>query len=108
MLVISKVWVSTPSNSTFLSRHQFVIPQINSILILPCCRVSQVQLCTTLWGVACQAPQSLGFSRQKYWSGLPFPSLGDLPNPGIKPTSLKPPALAGGFFITSATQEAQF
>jgi len=41
----------------------------------------------TPWTVACQAPQSMGFSRQEYWSGLPFPSSGDLPNPGIKPAS---------------------
>ena len=46
------------------------------------------QLCPTLatpWTVACQAPLSMVFSRQEYWSGLPFPSPGDLPNPGIKP-----------------------
>ena len=58
------------------------------------------QSCPTLaipWTVACQAPLSMGFSRQEYWSGLPFPSLGCLPNPGIKPVS---PALAGGFFTT--------
>ena len=41
----------------------------------------------TQWSVAYQAPQSMGFSRQEYWSGLPFPSLGDLPNPGIEPGS---------------------
>ena len=41
----------------------------------------------TLWTVACQAPRSMGFSRQEYWSGLPFPSQGDLPDPGIKPGS---------------------
>ena len=45
--------------------------------------------------VACQAPLSMGFSRQEYWSGLPVPSPRDLPNPGIKPES---PALAGGLF----------
>ena len=39
----------------------------------------------TLWTVACQAPLSMGFSRQEYWSGLPFPSPGDLPDPGIEP-----------------------
>ena len=39
------------------------------------------------WAVACQAPLSLGFPRQEYWSGLPFPSPGDLPNPGIEPRS---------------------
>ena len=62
---------------------------------------SHVQLFATPWTVACQAPLSMGFSRQEYWSGLPFPSLGDLPNPGIEPTSLTSPALAGGFFTTS-------
>ena len=41
-----------------------------------------------LWTVACQAPLSMGFPRQKYWSGLPFPSPGDLPNPGNEPASL--------------------
>ena len=49
---------------------------------------------------------SMGFSKQEYWSGLPCPSPGDLPNPGIEPASLTSPALAGGFFTTSATWEA--
>ena len=49
---------------------------------------SHVQLCATLWTVAHQAPLSMGFSRQEYWSGLPFPAPGDLPNPEIKPVSL--------------------
>ena len=47
---------------------------------------------------AIQTPLSMGFSRQKYWSGLPFPSPGHLPNPGIEPASLAPPPLASGFF----------
>ena len=47
--------------------------------------------------VACQAPLSMRFSKQEYWSGLPFPSPGDLPNPGTEPES---PALAGGIFTT--------
>ena len=47
------------------------------------------------WTTACQAPLSMEFSRQVYWSGLPFPSPGDLPDPGIKPVS---PALSGRFF----------
>ena len=51
----------------------------------------------TPWTVARQAPLSIGFSRQEYWTGLPFPSPGDLPNPGIEPTS---PALEGGLFTT--------
>ena len=51
----------------------------------------------TPWTVACQAPLSMGFPRQEYWSGLSFPSPGDLHDPGIKSTS---PALAGRFFTT--------
>ena len=58
------------------------------------------------WTVACQAPLSVRFPRQEYWSGLSFPLPGDLPNPGIKPVSLNSPALAGGFFTTSITREA--
>ena len=52
----------------------------------------------TPWTIACQAPLSMGFSSQEYWSGLPFPSSGDLPDPWIKPTS---PALAGRFLPLS-------
>ena len=48
----------------------------------------------------------MGFSRQEYWSGLPFPSPGDLPDAGIEPAALASPALAGGFFTPSATWEA--
>ena len=51
----------------------------------------------TPWTVACQASLSMGFPRQEYWSGFPFLSPGDLPDPGIKPVS---PALVGGFFIS--------
>ena len=46
--------------------------------------LSRVRLFATPWTVACQGPLSMGFSRQEYWSGLPFPSPGDLPNPGIE------------------------
>ena len=59
--------------------------------------LSCVQLFTTPWTVSCQASLSLGFSRQEYWSGLPFPFPGSLPDPGIKPKSPGSPALAGGF-----------
>ena len=51
------------------------------------------------WTAAPQAPPSMGFSSQEHWSGLPFPSPGDLPNPGIKPASFMSPALAGRFFF---------
>ena len=50
--------------------------------------LSRVQLLATPWTITYQAPPSMGFSRQRYWSGLPFPSPGDLPDPGIKPRSL--------------------
>ena len=77
----------------------FIISLCALLCMIPnlCCAHSQgcVHLFATPWTVACQAPLSMEFSRQKYWSGLPFPSPGDLPNPGIKPVS---PALAGRFF----------
>ena len=69
------------------------------------CHFSHAQLCVTLWTVAHQAPLSMGFSREEYWSGLPCPPPGDLPDPGIEPVSLASPALAGGFFTTSTTWE---
>ena len=50
--------------------------------------LSHVWLFETPWTVVYQAPRSMGFSRQEYWSGLPFPSPGDLPDPGIEPKSL--------------------
>jgi len=59
-----------------------------------------VQLFVTLWTVAHQAVLFMGYSRQEYWSGLPFSPIGDLSNPEIKPTSVMCPALAGRFFIT--------
>ena len=59
---------------------------------------SPVQLFATTWTLAHQASLSMGFFRQEYWSELPFPLLGDLPDPGIKPSPPLSPALAGGFF----------
>ena len=72
--------------------------------VLSC--LSHVQLFAVLWTIALQARLSMGFSRQEYWSGLPCPPSGDLPNTGIKPLSLMSPALASRFFITSATWES--
>ena len=66
--------------------------------------LSHVQLFVTPWTVACQAPLSVGFSRQEYWSGLLFPLPEDLPNPGIE---LASPALAGRFFTTSSIWETK-
>ena len=67
---------------------------------------SCVQFFVTLWAVDCQSPLSMGFSRHKYQSGWPCPPPGDLPDPGIEPSSLMSSALAGGFFTTSTTWEA--
>ena len=66
---------------------------------------SHVRLFVTLWTVAHQALLSVGFSRQEYWSGLPCPPPGDLPNPGIELVSLMSSALAGRFFTTRANWE---
>ena len=68
--------------------------------------LSCVWLFAVPWTVASQAPLSMEFSRQEYWSGLPWPPPGDLPNPGIGPSSLVSPALPGRFFTTSAPWEA--
>ena len=62
--------------------------------------LSHVRLFATPWTVAHQAPLSMEFSRQEYWSGLSFAFPGNLPNPGIKPTSLASPVLSDGFFTT--------
>ena len=64
-----------------------------------CCRLSHVRLCDAM------ALLSMGFSRQEYWSGLPFPAPGDLPDPGTQLFFLMSPKLAGGFFTTRATWE---
>ena len=68
-------------------------------------RFSRVKLFATLQIVACQAPLSMRFSRQEYWSRLPFPSPGDIPDPGIKPMSPASPASAGGFFTTESPRK---
>ena len=68
--------------------------------------LSRVRLFVTPWTVARQAPLSMEFSWQGYWSGMPFLPPGGLPDPGIKLASPMSSALAGGFFTTSATWEA--
>ena len=57
------------------------------------------------WTEACQLPLSMEFSREEYWSGLPFPTAGDIPDPGIKPVSLVPSSLTGRFLTTRSTWE---
>ena len=72
-------------------------------------RFSHVLFFVTPGTAACQAPLSMGFSRQEHWSGLPCPPPGNLPNPGIESISisLKSPALASEFFTASTTWEAR-
>ena len=76
-------------------------PSPHVVPLRECEVVSVVSDSAAPWTVAHQAPLSMGFSRQEYWSGLPCPAPADLPNPGIDPTSLKPPASAGRFFSSS-------
>ena len=64
------------------------------------CMLSHVNLFATPWTVAQRVSLFMEFSRQEYWSKLPFPPPKDLPNPGIEPTSSASPALTGGFFTT--------
>ena len=86
-----------------------MIPTLKEkIQLCACCvhsHFSHVQLFATPWTVTRQA-LSVGFSRQEYWSGLPYPPPGDLPDRGLNLFLLSLPALAGGFFTTSAIWEA--
>ena len=96
--------------------HTSILPQTPSLpgchiilsrvpCVYSCCcfkSLSRVRLFATPWTVAHQAPLSMGFPRQEYWNGLPFPSLGCLSDSGIKPES---PALAGGLFTREASRE---
>ena len=92
-------------NSQFVEKWQDKAKELwASVCVLSC--FSRVRLFTTLWTIAHQAPLSMGFSRQEYWSELPFPPPGDLPDPGIEAGSFMSPSLAGGFFTISATWEA--
>ena len=93
--------------SPFISIQESVFP--DGSRPLACMHAKSLRLlsdCATPWTVAHQAPLSMGFSRQEYWSGLSCPPPGDFPDPGIKPASLTSPTLAGMFFTTSAPWEA--
>ena len=87
------------------SRPCDIFPQLFSLCSICLFSIVVIQLLrhvrffATPWTLAHQAPLSMEFSRQQYWSGLPFPTPGDLPNPGIKPVSPASLALAGRFFI---------
>ena len=117
-------FLATPSHyslgKNLLSTHRLQgmetwdVPSMGlQLALLPLCvracmlhRFSRVRLSATPWTAAHQAPLFLGFSRQEYWTGLPCPPPGDLPDPGNKPEALTSPALAGGFFTTSATTQS--
>ena len=74
------------------------------VCVCVCTHASFAQSCLTFWTpwtIACQAPLSMDFSRQEYWSGLPLTTPEDLSNPGIETTSLRSPALAGRFFTAA-------
>ena len=82
------------------------IQQSDSVIRMCACMLScfsLVRLCVTLWTITHQGPLFIGFSRQEYWSVLPYPPPGDPPDPGIELTSLQSHAVAGGFFTTSTT-----
>ena len=78
-LVIAVRSLSLIQNFSWDSNNLLVKVKVKSL--------TRVQLFVTLWTVAYQTTPSMGFSRQEYWSGLPFPSPGDLPDPGIEPRS---------------------
>ena len=98
--------VATAEVSIYRTAYLSIYPPI----LTPCLLnlSSRVQVFATLRTVACQAPLSMRFSRQQYWSELLCPLPGDLLHPGIEPMSLKSPALEGRFFTASATWELPF
>jgi len=97
-LLLSLIMTHASDSFTLHASLRFSLYSPGSFLHCVCvCMVSYVQLFATPWTVVHQAPLCMEFSRGKYWSGLPFPAPGDLPNPGIEAMS---PALAGGFFTT--------
>ena len=90
-------------------RHKKTFLKNNTYYVMCVCMLSlfsRVRLCANLWAITCHASLSMGFSKWEYWSELPCPPPRDLPDPGIKPKSLRSPAQAGGFFTTSTTWEA--
>ena len=92
-----------PQKAMAGSREKYIIFLVHACILS---HFSRVQFFETLWTVVCQAPLSMGFCRQEYWSGLPVPLPRDLPNPGIESTSLMSPASPGGFLTTSTICEA--
>ena len=86
--MLQAIWWDRSLDSWMFLGTDFMISVLPSLHIsVKVKSLSRVRLFVTPWTVAHQAPPSMGFYRQKYWSGLPFPSPGDLPDPGIKPRS---------------------
>ena len=101
--------IQLKQGAALISNFAFLLYDATPTLTYCACmpsRFSHIQLHATLGTVAGHAPLSKRFSRQECWSELPCPPPGDLPNPEIESRSLMAPALAGGFFTTSATWEA--
>ena len=87
-----------------------LVTELAHTQLCPVCVCSVAKSCLTLchpWTIVCQAPLSMEFPRQEYWSGLPFPPTGDFPLPGIKPASPVSLALAGEFFTTEPPGKPQ-
>ena len=94
-----------PWQQKVCSRQWDVFCFIGSCMCVCAESLSHVWLFPTPWTAACQTSLSMEFCKQEYWNRLPFPSPGDLPNPGIKPVSLAPPTLASGFFTNCAIEK---
>ena len=97
---------STQSTAHWLFSSEGWMNALPFMCVCVLCCFSRVGLFAILWTVVHQTPLSMGFSRQTYWSTLPFPTPGELPDPGIEPMSLMFPALTGRFSTTRATGEA--
>ena len=98
----SVTWTVWPEKDLSLWRQHISLLAGLTCILIHAQSLSFVPLFATPWIVARQAPLSMGFSRQEHWSGLPFHSPGDLPNPGIKPKSSASPALTDRFFTTES------
>ena len=104
-ITILKIWPFYLHHIPCIPDSQIInfSPDLHWTIKHPCACVlscfSCIWLFATLWTIACQVPLSMGFFRQEYWSALPCPPPGHLPNP----PEIKPTALVGGFFTTSAT-----
>ena len=104
-MLIFHVVTTNPSSHCQLSTFLLSNSDIYDVSMLR--HFSCVQLLVTLWMVACQTLLSMGFSREEYGSGLPCPSPGDHPNPGIEHIFLISPTFGGGSFTTSTSSEAE-